>query len=99
MADSAAYHEYYRKSVQPFIDLCRKTEETKYIVSKSELDLDRSALLQADATEKAFKRQGELITAASYCRKPDSRALMAFVSPISAVIMQAERKVHFCALA
>lgn len=70
-ASLVAWNEFFKESVQPFIDTCGTLEETKKI---------------KDWTQKAFDHMTVLMTAAPSCAKPGQEDFMKFLGPIVEVI-------------
>lgn len=69
------WNQFYKDSVQPFIDSCNCFEETKKI---------------AAATETAMKHTAVVLEAATQCAKPDQGAFVKFLDPIVQVISNAQ---------
>lgn len=76
-ASVAEYAEFYKNSVQPFIDSCNKIEGTKRM---------------AEMTKTAFTHLGVIIKASTKCSKPSNDDLMKFLGPIVKVIEEAEKR-------
>jgi hypothetical protein len=76
-ASVSEYAQFYKTSVQPFIDSCNKMEGTKRL----------GAFAQT-----AFTHLGVVIKASTMCSKPSQADFMKFLGPIVKVIEDAEKR-------